>query len=179
MIHDVIDLRPPIDTPRFRLRPVCGADAPVLARHAGDLRVARATRSIPHPLPPGAVDAFITRAMAPDRSEEVWVMEGTHRDASTVFGVISLIHLERAQAQLCYWVAPRFRDKGIASEAVQALVAANPLANRTLFAEVFQDNPASARVLTHAGFQYIGDAESQSVARAAMVPTWTYLRQMG
>jgi RimJ/RimL family protein N-acetyltransferase len=75
-------------------------------------------------------------------------------------------------------VAPAFWNLGIASEAVQALVAANPQGNKTMFAEAFQDNPRSARVLTNAGFQYLGDAESFSVARNARVPTWTYIRKL-
>jgi RimJ/RimL family protein N-acetyltransferase len=53
-------------------------------------------------------------------------------------------------------------------------VSANPLNNKTMFAAVFQDNPASARVLIHCGFEYLGDAETFSVARDATVPTWTY-----
>ena len=61
---------------------------------------------------------------------------------------------------------------------MEALVNANPFGNETLFAEVFQDNPASARVLTNAGFTYIGEAEAHSVARGANVPTWTYIRRM-
>jgi RimJ/RimL family protein N-acetyltransferase len=60
---------------------------------------------------------------------------------------------------------------------VRALVEANPQENRTMFASVFQDNPASARVLTNTGFQYLGDAEAYSVARGATVPTWTYLKR--
>ena len=36
--------------------------------------------------------------------------------------------------------------------------------NDTIFAAVFQDNPASARVLTNCGFEYVGDAEAFSVA---------------
>ena len=47
-----------------------------------------------------------------------------------------------------------------------------------MFASVFQDNPASAKVLTNCGFDYIGDAESYSVARGSQVPTWTYLRKL-
>jgi RimJ/RimL family protein N-acetyltransferase len=62
----------------------------------------------------------------------------------------------------------------VASEAVRVLIAANPLQSTTIFASVFQDNPASARVLTNCGFEYLGDAESFSVARDASVPTWTY-----
>jgi RimJ/RimL family protein N-acetyltransferase len=57
-------------------------------------------------------------------------------------------------------------------------VTANPLDDKTMFAEAFQDNPRSARVLTNAGFQYLGDAESFSVARNARVPTWTYIRKL-
>jgi RimJ/RimL family protein N-acetyltransferase len=60
---------------------------------------------------------------------------------------------------------------------VRAPVRANPQGNRTIFAEVFQDNPGSARVLTNCGFEYLGDAETFSVARNARVPTWTYLRK--
>ena len=70
------------------------------------------------------------------------------------------------------------QPKVLTTEAVQALVNANPHGSRTLFAEAFQDNPGSAKVLTNAGFAYLGDAESWSVARNARVPTWTYLRQM-
>ena len=59
-----------------------------------------------------------------------------------------------------------------------ALIAANPHGCEALFAQVFQDNPASARVLTNCGFQYLGDAETFSVARGANVPTWTYSRKL-
>ena len=57
-------------------------------------------------------------------------------------------------------------------------MAANPLKNATMFAAVFQDNPASARVLIHCGFEYLGDAETFAVSRDANVPTWTYSRKL-
>jgi RimJ/RimL family protein N-acetyltransferase len=76
-------------------------------------------------------------------------------------------------------VAPAFWNTGLASEAVRALVEANPMGNKTMFASVFQDNPASAKVLVNCGFEYIGDAESFSIARNAKVPTWTYLKKLG
>jgi RimJ/RimL family protein N-acetyltransferase len=63
---------------------------------------------------------------------------------------------------------------GFATEAVKTLLAANPHVAKRYFAEAFQDNPGSARVLTNCGFDYLGDAEAFSVARNAAVPTWTY-----
>jgi RimJ/RimL family protein N-acetyltransferase len=174
---------PTIDAGRFVLRPVRRSDEGLFALYAGDRRVAEETRSIPHPLPPGAAEAFVTRAMARPQDEDIWVMDGTGSGLPEVLGVISLKRMDetkfcRGQSEIGYWVAPAFWNLGIASAAVQAMIAANPQQNRTIFAEVFQDNPGSARVLTNAGFEYLGDAETFSVARAARVPTWTYLRKL-
>lgn len=167
-----------IATARFDLRPVRRSDVGLFQLYAGDQRVAEATQSIPHPLPPGVAEAFCARAMAQGGDEDIWVMDGTRSNLPEVLGVISLKKMDRAQSEVGFWVAPAFWNHGIASEAVQALVAANPQQNCTLFAEAFQDNPGSARVLTNAGFQYLGDAESFSVARGKTAPTWTYIRKL-
>ncbi|MBC2837421.1 GNAT family N-acetyltransferase [Paragemmobacter straminiformis] len=168
---------------RFVLRPVRKSDSGLFAMYAGDRRVAEATRSIPHPLPPGAAEAFVTRAMATDADEDIWVMDGSASGLAEVLGVISLKRMDetkrdRGQSEIGFWVGPAFWNAGFASDAVRALVDANPQGNRTIFAEVFQDNPGSARVLTNAGFVYLGDAETFSVARNARVPTWTYIRKL-
>ena len=94
-------------------------------------------------------------------------------------GLISLTLLDDDQCEVGYWVAPAFWNTGVASRAVDALLVANPLKCRTAFATVFQENTASARVLTNCGFEYLGDAEKFSVARNASVPTWTYMRKLG
>ena len=103
------------------------------------------------------------------------------RDRLGVFGVlvglISLERLNQTQSELGYWVAPAFWNKGVASEVVRFVSDMNPMNNRTMFAAVFQDNPASARVLTNCGFDYISDAEAFCVARNSSVPTWTYLKK--
>ena len=163
---------------RFVLRPLRVSDAGLVALYASDARVAEATRSIPHPLPPGAVEAFIARAMSGETRGTIWAMDGAATGLSELLGVISLKPMDRGQSEVGFWVAPQMWNTGIASEAVSALVAANPLDDRTLFAEVFQDNPGSAKVLTNCGFEYLGDAETFSVARGARVPTWTYIRKL-
>ena len=67
-----------------------------------------------------------------------------------------------------------FWNTGLASEAVQALIDTNPMMNTTIFAAVFRDNLAAARVLSKSRFSYLGDAEISSVARGENVPTRTY-----
>lgn len=173
-----ITVQPTVETERFVLRPLRKSDLGLIELYGGDERVARMTTSIPHPVPPGMTEAFVTRAMSNDRDEDVWAMDGTLSDGSELMGLISLERMDRDQSEVSYWVAPPYWNTGLASDAVQALVEANPLENKTMFASVFQDNPASARVLTHCGFEYLGDAESFSLARDTTVPTWTYLRKL-
>lgn len=171
--------QPVIQTERFTLRPLRPSDAGMIAHYTADRRVAEGTRAIPHPLPRGASESFVARALAADRAEDVWAIDGSNNKLAELLGVVSLTRMEGDQSELGFWIGAGFWNTGFATEAVEALAAANPHGARTLFAEAFQDNPGSARVLTNCGFVYLGDAESWSVARGARVPTWTYLRRMG
>ena len=174
MEMEKIPVQAAIETERFDLRPLRRSDMGLIELYGGDERVARMTTSIPHPVPPGMTEAYVARAMDDERDEDIWAMDGTKAGASELMGIISLERMDREQSEVSYWVAPPYWNTGLASDAVQALVEANPMQNKTMFASVFQDNPASARVLTNQGFQYLGDAETHSVARGANVPTWTY-----
>ena len=179
MIQEQITVQPIIAAGRFDLRPLRKSDSGLMSLYLGDARVATGTRTVPHPLPPGAAEAMVARAMGEKRDSDVWAMDGSAQGLAEVLGLVTLTPHGGGQSEVSCWGAPAFWNTGFASEAVNAVVAANPHGSRTLFAEVFQDNPASARVLTNAGFQYLGDAECFSVARAATVPTWTYTRKMG
>lgn len=178
MMHDTIVTQPIVETDRFVLRPLRRSDVGLIEMYAGESDVARMTSSIPNPLPPGSVEAYILRAQADERAEDIWAIDGTLGGGPEVMGVIGLKRVDLDKSEVGYWVASAFWNTGLASAAVRALVNGNPLRNETMFAAVFQDNPASARVLTNCGFQYLGDAETFSVARNATVPTWTYSRKL-
>ena len=166
------------ETERFVLRPLRKSDAGLISMYTSDARVAKFTTSIPHPLPPGTTEAFISRVTAPDSDETVWALDGTVSGLGELLGLISLRPMDRNQSEVGYWVGPAFWGTGLASEALRLLVDANPNGDTTMFATVFQENTASARVVTNNGFEYLGDAEVYSVAREAKVPTWTYLRKL-
>ncbi|RPE71413.1 RimJ/RimL family protein N-acetyltransferase [Pacificibacter maritimus] len=173
--RDNANVQATIAAERFVLRAPKTSDVGLLSLYASDKRVAHAARSLPHPLPPGATEAFIARSLDPKVALHTYIIDGAAAGLSEVMGVMQLKPLERDQSEVSFWVAPSFWGTGIASSALKALVAANPLGDKTLFAEIFQDNQASARVVTNAGFEYLGDAETFSVARGARVPTWTYV----
>lgn len=167
-----------INGPHLTLRPLQIGDAGLIEMYSSDERIARMTSTIAHPLPPGATDAMLARAGDPNREQDIWAVDISAKGGPDMIGMIALNRLNDSQSEITGWVAPSFWNTGAASHAVTTLIEANPLSNTTVFASVFQDNPASARVLTNAGFEYIGDAETFSVARSANVPTWTYLRKL-
>ncbi|MGR3469166.1 MAG: GNAT family N-acetyltransferase [Shimia sp.] len=175
MTAETMTRQPSLRTDRLTLRPLEKADVGAITLYAGDARVAKMTSSIPHPYPEGGAEAFITRRGA----EVVWALDASRSGADELIGCIGLKPLDRDQAEIGYWLAPAMWNMGLAREAAAALIAANPLGNASIFGRAFQDNPASARVLTHCGFAYLGEAEQFSVARGAHVPTWTYALRMG
>jgi RimJ/RimL family protein N-acetyltransferase len=172
--------QPEIVTERLRLRRLRPRDAGLIALYASDARVARATAWIPHPYPPGAAKAFVERTLSPAARERVWALDTGADDENGLIGLISLKPGDEGEAEIGYWVAPAFWNTGYASEAVEGLVGQAAEAGwTTLLADVFQDNPASTRVLVHAGFDYVGDGEIFSLARGGMVPTFRYRRELG
>jgi len=167
-----------IEGSRFCLRPLRVSDADLVARYANDRRIAEMTTSIPFPLSLEAAEEFVARGLSADRTDDVWAIDATKSGEAALIGVISLKYLDREQSEVGYWVAPEFWNRGFAGSAVRALLGGNPHANSSVVASVFQDNPASARVLTSNGFANLGEAEAFSLSRAAHVPTWTFLKTL-
>ena len=165
-------IQPVLETERLRLRPLDNADTALIALYAGDQRVARMTRSIPHPLPPGATEAFIARVLSGAAKETVWAMDHKGSRGGELVGLIGL----QDDGEIGYWVGAPFWETGFATEAVGAVVthALSAGDHDLLRAEVFQDNPASARVLTKAGFVYTGEGRAHATARDAEVSVWCY-----
>lgn len=178
MMHDTILNQPVVCADWFDLRPLRKSDQGSVQAMMSEKRLAQMTAKIPHPLPSGAATDFVMQSMSEDRVEDVWAMDASRSDGAAFMGLITLQKLDQVQAEISYWVAPEFWNKGVAQAAVRAMVVANPLGNRTLFASVFQENLASAKVVTNCGFEYLGDAESFCVARNAAVPTWTYIKKL-
>ena len=171
--------QPEIVTERLRLRRLRPRDAALIGLYASDKRVAWSTATIPHPYPSGAAEAFIARALAPGATELSWAIDTGADDENGLIGMIGLKPRGAGVVEIGDWVAPAFWNTGYASEAVEGVLGHAATAGwREMVAEVFQDNPASARVLTHAGFGYEGEGEVYALARGAMVPTFRYRRDI-
>jgi len=161
-------------TERLKLRPLQTSDAGLTALYASDRRLAEMTSSIPHPYPPGAAQAFIRHVLENAGNDLVWAIDHLGSSDGHLVGEITL----RADGDLGYWIGAPFWSTGFATEAVDAVVGFSRTSGiERLRAQVFQDNPASAKVLTKAGFAYVGDGVGVSAARGTSVPLWIYTRE--
>lgn len=139
----------PIELDGLRLRPWRREDAPTLARHADNPRVASQLRD-GFPSPYGVEDAerFIARA-----PESFLAMEVDGEPVGGI-GFVPGADVERFSAELGYWLAEPYWGRGLTTRAVRGLTAAifERTAIRRVFAVPFATNLASSRVLEKSGY---------------------------
>ncbi len=142
-----------IDGDGFTLRPWHGDDAGDLVFHANDAQVARSLgERFPHPYTLDDAHAFIAHALHLS-NEKSYAIE-INGAASGGVGVHPGEGVERHSAELGYWLGRAYWGEGIATAAVRALVphALRELKLYRLQARVFEDNPASMKLLERCGF---------------------------
>ena len=140
----------------FGLRPLVPSDAPALTRHLSNPNVLRNLSRPPDPFTLKDAEAFIASGPAEDKGEGAAIVV---EDA-----LVGCIGYRMGQFTSCrqatvgYWLAEPFWGRGIMTRAVSHVseyLLAKPEVIR-VEAVVFSWNPASARVLEKAGFEYEG-----------------------
>jgi len=101
---DVLIAQPVLETARLTLRPHQKSDTGLISLYTSDLRVARMTASIPHPNPPGAVEAFMASVAKSNDASMSWTIDATRGYGCEVVGAISI----DADGSLGYWLGPFF-----------------------------------------------------------------------
>jgi RimJ/RimL family protein N-acetyltransferase len=132
-------------------------DAAAIVKYANNKRIWRNLRDA-FPQPYGLSDAedFLKKVTAHDR-ECVFAISN-QKEAIGGIGMVIGEDVHRHAAELGYWLAEPFWNKGIMTQAVQLIVeyAFENLNLYRIYAEPDEGNDASVRVLEKAGFQYEG-----------------------
>jgi ribosomal-protein-alanine N-acetyltransferase len=153
-VQDQAELR----TTRLHLRPFRADDAARVHVLIDDAGIARNTLTIPHPYPPGLAERWIAGHADEWASgrKGTWALCLT--DGELVGAAGLYLELTHRRAELGYWIARTHWGRGLATEAVLALVdhAFDDLALERVFAHHLPWNPASGRVLTKAGLRREG-----------------------
>jgi 8-oxo-dGTP diphosphatase len=142
---------------------------PELHRLLNDWEVIRSLARVPFPYTRNDAERWIATSAERLQSRQAFhlAIVGRDGDKETLVGGIGLnIDAARRTGDLGYWVARRFWQHGVASEAADRL-ARWALANLSLVsieASVFTDNPGSIAVLRRIGFRHVGEGKEVSVA---------------
>ena len=164
-----------ITTPTCLLRPLVPADAESLARHANDRDVWRNLRDLfPHPYSVEDARGYI--AMAAGRSPQSSfgiVVEGE------AAGGVSLrpgTDVERASAEIGYWLGRAYWGRGVMTQAVRAATryAFAELGMHRVWAVPFAHNTASCRVLEKAGYVLEGRLRRSAIKEGVVVDQWMW-----
>ncbi|GAA2766132.1 GNAT family N-acetyltransferase [Streptomyces paradoxus] len=144
------------------LRQVHDSDLPVFFRQMNDpesLSMAAFT-----PEDPSDRAAFDTRwsrqRSSPDVVARTILADGDVVGSAAVYGV-------PGEREVTYWVDRAYWGKGIATQALRALLAEVP--ERPLYARAASDNAGSLRVLEKCGFRVVAAARGYATARGAEI----------
>lgn len=146
-----------LDCGACRLRPLNGGDLEAVARQANNPRVAQWLRDrFPHPY--SVEDAARFLDYVTTASEECVAAIEVAGEFAGAIGVQFRSDIERCSGELGYWLGESYWGRGAATAAIRGFSAwAMPrFALTRLYAEVFAQNPASARVLEKCGFARVG-----------------------
>jgi ribosomal-protein-alanine N-acetyltransferase len=152
-------------------------DAESLARHANNRKVWLALRDLfPHPYTIQDAHEFLQRAI----NEQPITKFSIEIDGVAAGGIG--IHLRedvhRRTATVGYWLGEDFWGRGIMTEAVTAFTdfwSDNSPLHR-VSAEVFANNPASARVLEKAGFIFEGRLKKNVIKDGELLDSLLYAK---
>lgn len=174
-----------IQTERTVLRPLAVNDAERFASVYHDSKLSRMTGSIPHPFYPMAAEFWIMKARAAHARGLRYPyaltlkQDGINPDDAPLMGAFGLFSNEHGNWEIGYGLEKSLWGQGYATEAAQALL---ETADRSfdapqIAAGHYDDNHASARVLTKLGFVPTGEAPlAYSMARLTKAPCVKYLR---
>lgn len=152
-------LQPTLYTSRLTLRPYLPVDAQRVQQLAGAREVADTTLHIPHPYPDGAAEKWIALHQAAWDAGIGVTYAITDRVSGALYGTVALtIAREHERAELGYWSAVPFWNRGFCTEAARELLAMafGPMHLHRVQARHLQRNPASGRVMKKLGMQLEG-----------------------
>lgn len=143
-------------TERLLLRPGWREDAPALYQAIADEGLIRNLGTVPWPYRLADAEAFLAAERGP--SDASMLIFRRTDAAPELIGTIGLGRKPSGLFELGYWIARPHWNRGYATEAGKAVIAAarDGLRLGKLIAGHFVDNPASGRVLEKLGFRPTG-----------------------
>jgi RimJ/RimL family protein N-acetyltransferase len=157
------------------IRPWTVEDAIAIQRHANNRKIWICLRDIfPHPYTLENAHAFLGFVLKEDPQTTFAIT--TESEAIGCIGLRLGNDVHRKTAELGYWLGEPFWGRGIMSKAVQEFTrwAFKAFDLQRIFAEPFENNAASARVLEKAGFVCEGRLRANVIKDGKVLNSFMY-----
>jgi len=149
-----------METERLILRPWRDSDAEALYKYASDPDVGPRAGWPPHQSVQDSLEVIRTFF----NNDHTWALE--LKETGEPIGCIgyytygeSNIKIGENDAELGYWIAKPYWNKGLCTEALRVMIdyCLNVKGFKVLWSDFFVDNPASGRVMEKCGFRDTGE----------------------
>jgi RimJ/RimL family protein N-acetyltransferase len=165
-----------ITLPRGVVRDWRADDAPALAHHANDRRIWRNMRDrFPHPYALSDAEAFLTHVV--QMQPRTYFAIAVDDRAVGGIGYTLQSDVERASAEIGYWLGTAFWRQGIMTSALKAVTAAAFRQHdqlRRIYAVPFAWSAGSLRVLEKAGYRLEGRMRQSAIKDGQVVDQLLY-----
>lgn len=150
----LMDKFPEIKTDRLILGKLSFNDIPKIIEYAGNKKIAETTLNIPHPYEKKDAIFWINNAKIGFEKKTLFTFGIKIKHINEFAGGIGLnINKRFNLAELGYWIAEQFWNKGYATEALEAILkfGFNELSLNVICAYHLVENPASGKVMIKNG----------------------------
>ncbi|MFQ5622973.1 MAG: GNAT family N-acetyltransferase [Paracoccaceae bacterium] len=163
------------ETPRLRITPLVSDDAAAMTALGNNRAVSRNMGVLTYPFSVDQARRWIE--LRSYRGEIGFWLGIRQRDGR----LIGILGFGGEPVEIAYWLGQPYWGRGYASEALKQFLndAMDRFGVGEVHADVFEDNPASARVLEKLGFRGVGTGKQTSPARLEDAPVIKYRLSAG
>jgi len=169
---------PKLQTKRLLLDRIGLSDISDIVAYAGNIKIMENTRSIPHPYHEEDAISWMHMANTGFKAKDNYMFAIRFGDTLALIGGIGLtIDKENNRAELGYWLAEEFWNKGLTTEAVKAILkfGFEELKLNKILAVCLTSNEASGNVMIKNGMVKEAEFKDHDVKRGHSIEDNIYV----
>ncbi len=166
-----------IKSKNFILRPHRRGDEESLQKNINNKDIYMYTLRIPHPYNLSDADYWIRRCIRISKKKNKPSVHFAIDIGGEVVGGVGF-DIENSKAEIGYWLAKKFWNHGIMSEAIKLATdfGFDELKLRRIYANVFSANTASTRVLQRNGYKLEGEMKNYHIKDGKLMDALLYAK---
>lgn len=159
---------PKLETKRLVLDQIKPADIPDIVAYAGNIKIVENTRSMPHPYHEEDAISWMNIANKGFKNKDNYIFAMRFKETHDFIGGIGLtLDVLNNRAELGYWLAEGFWNKGLTTEAVQVILrfGFEKLHLNKIVAVYIPTNTASGKVMIKNGMVKEGEFKDHDIKK--------------